>query len=1011
MQNDIKFFDCFTFSTELDLLKLRLEELKDVVDYFVIVESNKTFSNKPKPLYFEKNKKLFSKYQDKIIHITVRDMPKNPKDAWEMEYFQRNAILRGLKNAEKDDYIIISDIDEIPKAEAIKNFQGNIGVLEQDLFYYKFNCQCITMKWYRSVIMRKNLLTTPQEARNWAIDQNYKNSEIIADAGWHFSYLGSEQDIKNKIETFAHQEYNKDEYKDIQKIKESIAQGKDLFGRKDVSFEFMDIDDTFPAYLLKNLPRYSKFIANISDSERKTRIIRKLEDEIKVYQEEIKQKEEIRKDLKVRLIDQKKTIKDQDRQLLGLGHHLNRLYNHPSYIIKHWIKQVIKKILPSFTLDNPKSILIGDIRQKKSKLFYKTLTLKEPEKPTVSIIIPVFNKWEYTYDCLRSIQAKCKDVEYEVIVVDNASTDKTNQLIKKIENVRYLRNEKNVGFGDACNQGMKKAKGEYLVFLNNDTVVSENWLTALLKTFKDNSNIGMVGSKLVYPDGRLQEAGGIVWQNKSACNYGNMSNPEAYEFNYLKDVDYCSGASVMLRADILKRLKGFDDIFAPAYYEDTDLAFRIRKLGLRTVYQPLSVLTHFEGVTAGKDTTKGLKKYQEVNQKKFFARWADTLKKENGKNMNDIFLARDRSMGKKVLLYVDYRIPEYDKDAGAFITYEYLKVLQDMGYKVIFWPHDQVKLEPYTTRLQQMGIEVVYGGIDFEDFILENGKHIDITILSRPTVAEAFADIILDYTDSKVMYIAHDLHHLREARGAEINGSKKAKTLAIKTKKLELEAMQKADISLFFSDKEVEIIKDEDLGIRADVMPWIQEIEASKTETPPFAKRNGLLFLGGFNHPPNVDSVQWFHDKILPLVQKDIKDIEVFIAGSKPSDKILALDKGSFKVLGFVEEDKIEGLFHKAKIFIAPLRYGAGFKGKVAKAMSFGLPVVTTDVGSEGIGLIDNENAMIANNEKEFAEKIVKLYKDEKTWKKISENSVQHVREKYSPENAEKEIKRIIAEI
>ncbi|MEI7463093.1 MAG: glycosyltransferase family 2 protein, partial [Candidatus Taylorbacteria bacterium] len=319
----------------------------------------------------------------------------------------------------------------------------------------------------------------------------------------------------------------------------------------------------------------------------------------------------------------------------------------------------------------------------------KEIDFADVRAPKVSIIISVFNKWKYTYNCLKSLKENLADISFEVVIVDDGSTDETKKMVEKIKNAVYIKNKKNYGFVGSCNSGAKRARGEYLVFLNNDTIVKKNWLNALLDTFQSNKNIGLAGSKLIYPDGRLQEAGGIVWKNGNACNYGRYGNPNDPEFNYLKDVDYCSGASIMLRKNVFEKLGGFDEIFSPGYYEDTDLAFKVRRLGLRTVYQPKSGLFHFEGITSGNDLKSGIKKYQEINSKKFFKRWHEVLEKENFDDSEcNIFLARDRSKNRKTVLFMDNNVPTFDKDAGSFIAFQYLRILNDLNYKVIFWPHN-----------------------------------------------------------------------------------------------------------------------------------------------------------------------------------------------------------------------------------------------------------------------------------------------------------------------------------
>ncbi len=643
-----------------------------------------------------------------------------------------------------------------------------------------------------------------------------------------------------------------------------------------------------------------------------------------------------------------------------------------------------------------------DIATVKEIVFVKT------GDPVVSIIIPVFNQWRYTYNCLDSLLKNITGTSFEVIIVDDGSTDETVDMLKKVKNIVYVKNNRNLGFVGSCNAGAKKAKGKYVVFLNNDTFIKAHWLSALLDTFKNSKNIGLVGSKLIYPDGRLQEAGGIVWKNENAWNYGRYQNPNAPEYNYLKDVDYCSGASVMLQREVFEKLGGFDEIFSPGYCEDTDLAFRVRRLGLRTVYQPRSELFHFEGITSGNDLKKGMKKYQSINSEKFFKRWHDVLQKENLDDAEDnVFQARDRSKGRKTVLFMDNNVPTSDRDAGSFITFQYLKILSDLNYKVIFWPHNMAILEPYTGTLQQMGIEVMYGEESFSNYIHKYGKSIEFAFIARPHVARIYMDLVKRNSSAKILYIAHDLHFLRETRTADVVKNEVIRKIAASTKLSEEKVMRSSDVSLFFSDREVEIVEDEFVGVLAKVIPWIQEIE--NTNPTIFEHRKGLIFIGGYNHQPNVDAVKWFHKEIFPRVIKKIPNIEVTLYGSQVPKEILDLNASNFKVIGFVKEEEIKDIFNSARIFIAPLRYGAGFKGKIAKAMSNGLPVVTTDIGAEGIGLTDGENALITENPEVFADKIVQLYSDKILWNHISKNSLDHVINNYSVHNVKYKIEELLA--
>ena len=211
---------------------------------------------------------------------------------------------------------------------------------------------------------------------------------------------------------------------------------------------------------------------------------------------------------------------------------------------------------------------------------YEELWFEKYKEPLVSIVIPAYNQFDYTYKCLKSILNNSGKVSYEVIIADDNSNDFTMQMEERIHNIIKVRNRENLRFLLNCNNAAKYAKGKYVLFLNNDTQVQENWLEPLVDLMEKDVSAGLVVSKLVYADGWLQEAGGIMWKDASAWNYGNRKKPEDAEYNYVKEVDYISGACIMIRKELWEKIGGFDERFAPAYYEDADLAFEVRKHGL-----------------------------------------------------------------------------------------------------------------------------------------------------------------------------------------------------------------------------------------------------------------------------------------------------------------------------------------------------------------------------------------------------------------------------------------------
>jgi len=248
-------YDSFIFFNELDLLELRLRELESVVDRFVVVEAPVTFAGRPKPLLFGENRDLFKRWDSKIIHIIVNDMPTGP-DPWQRERHQRNAIRRGLTQAKPDDGVIVSDADEIPSAQAIRQWQPRMGVhrFEQMFCYYWLNCVAGT--WTGSRILPFSFLEEYSD-----IDAIRRlECPVLRDGGWHFSFLGRTEAIRAKLEAYSHQDLNLPTYKEHRYLSQVTSLGLDLFSREGMTFRFCEVNEKFPTPVQKNPERYSPFI-------------------------------------------------------------------------------------------------------------------------------------------------------------------------------------------------------------------------------------------------------------------------------------------------------------------------------------------------------------------------------------------------------------------------------------------------------------------------------------------------------------------------------------------------------------------------------------------------------------------------------------------------------------------------------------------------------------------------------------------------------------------------------
>lgn len=631
---------------------------------------------------------------------------------------------------------------------------------------------------------------------------------------------------------------------------------------------------------------------------------------------------------------------------------------------------------------------------------YERLRFVNQENPEVSIIIPVYNQFDYTYHCLASILKHSEGCSYEVLIANDCSTDLTVCLEEIVEGITVINNTENLRFLRNCNNAASYAQGTYIVFLNNDTQVQEGWLTWLLALINSDTTVGMVGSKLIYADGYLQEAGGIIWKDASAWNYGHRQNPNDSEYSYVHEADYVSGASMMIRGTLWNEIGGFDERFVPAYCEDSDLAFEVRKHGYKVMYQPKSVVAHFEGVSNGTDVTTGQKKYQIENQKKFYEKWKEELKEEHFDNGKNVFWARERGKAKKHILVIDHYVPQYDKDAGSKTTFMYLKMLTEKGYRITFLGDNFYQDEPYTTKLQQMGIFVLYGpkyAENWKEWLMENMQYFDIFYLNRPHIAIKYIDIIKQNAQGKIIYYGHDLHFLRFKREYELNGDSRHLEEARKWKKQELYIMRRADMNYYPSITEIDEIHKLDQTIRVKAIT-AYVYEQFEIEEYHAEQREGLLFVGGFGHAPNLDAVRWFVKDIYPGVYEKT-GAPFYIVGSKAPEEITQITTDGVVVKGFVSEEELQSLYRNCRMSVVPLRYGAGVKGKVVEALYYGVPVVTTTVGAEGIEGLENI-AVVKDSEEELIVAICETYNNIEGLEYMSKKSQQYVKERYSLDTA-----------
>lgn len=631
----------------------------------------------------------------------------------------------------------------------------------------------------------------------------------------------------------------------------------------------------------------------------------------------------------------------------------------------------------------------GAIRAEKSRAW------SDEESPQVSIVVPVYNHLDDTKRCLQAVTAMGSARQFELIVVDDGSTDGTTDWLSRQSGVRTHRMPQNSGFVHACNAGAALARGQYLVFLNNDTEVRAGWLDVLIGTLETAPHCGLVGARLIYPDGRLQEAGGIVLDDGGACNYGRGADPTNPAYTYLREVDYCSGACIALPLALFQSLGGFDRRYAPAYYEDTDLAFAVRDAGYQVIYEPRAQVLHFEGRTAGVDSDSGVKQYQKINQQKFVEKWCKALTEQP--SAREFALAPERCVGHRCdhrVLILDVDFPHVDRDSGSVRMFNVLLLLRELGCHVLFWATGTGVRDDDARMLERHGVEIVLAPSRVEalHWWYDHGESVDLVLLSRLPIAQASMRLARRYaSQARLVFDTVDLHFLRVARGAALRHDREQAAWAEQLRRTELKLMECVDLTLVVSEYERNLLSELVPTVDVRVLSNVHDVYGCSR---PFGARSGLLFLGNFRHEPNVDAVRWLIDEIMPRLRQRMHGVTLHVVGYAADAVLEAEVCDDVQVHGFVAD--LEPIMSQVRLALAPLRYGAGVKGKISMAMSHGVPVVTTTIGAEGMDLVDRSDALIADAADAFADAIAEGHANEALWALVSRRGLEHVRRHFS---------------
>ena len=624
------------------------------------------------------------------------------------------------------------------------------------------------------------------------------------------------------------------------------------------------------------------------------------------------------------------------------------------------------------------------------------LAFAATDQPGISILLVFYNQAHLSYLCLLSL-LEHGDVPFEVIVVDNASSDRTGELLQRLDQVRILRNQSNLGFVHAVNQAAREARSPHLLLLNNDACIEPAALSSALETLGSASDIAAVGGKIKLLDGSLQEAGSIIWQGGSCRGYGRGQNPQDFAFMMQREVDYCSAAFLLLDAAIFRVLDGFDEDFAPAYYEESDYCIRLHKKGYRVLYEPRAQITHYEfASTGGKNRASQM---QQAHRQILCRKHASWLQNQSPQDPEKLLSARTANRHPNILI-VDDRIPYPGLGAGYPRCCHLLNTLAAAGVNLTFYPlqfSDGDWVEVY--RLLAPGIEVAMGpGRDgLADFMQQRQGFYQKIMVSRVHNMVVFLDLLRQRPEllgqTELIFDAEAVSAPREIMRRRLLGERVSREEEDREITAELDQASAASRVAAVSPQEARLFHQ--FGLRQTFVVG-HHLDPQPTEKP-FAERAGLVFVGALRDKdsPNVDSLLWFLINCLPLIEVECPGVKLTVVGDDTAPSLAAVSKANVVFTGRL--DSLDEVYSDARVFIAPTRFAAGIPHKVHEAASRGLPTVATTLLAGQLGWKHEQEMLCADDAAGFAAQCLRLNNDEALWNRLRSNGLAAVERDCSP--------------
>lgn len=618
------------------------------------------------------------------------------------------------------------------------------------------------------------------------------------------------------------------------------------------------------------------------------------------------------------------------------------------------------------------------------------LRFSKHEKPDLSVIVVTYNQAELTYNCLSSLQAS-REVSFELIIIDNASQDRSKDLFARLEGVTVVENSTNAHFIAGANQGAALARAELILFLNNDTVIEPLALKNACDSMERNEKVGALGAKLLRPDGRLQEAGCYVLKDGSTFGFGISDDPSDLRYAQPRSVDYCSGAFLLTRLALFRKLGGFDQALAPAYFEDVDYCICLQELGFDVRYEPSVAVVHAEkssssSYSAAEELTR---RNRLVIRKKHHDY---LLRKPYGPIRLKLIHLRNK------ILIIDNAYPDASKGQGFPRASILLREVLQLGWEVVFMalnqttPIDLKLIDPQVTYCS------VTDDLDFEFKLTVHALGAKAIIISRSPNMDRFVNVI-DFVqtiseqtkivfDAEALFAGRAILEAKILDGLELTADEQSEIISKEAK-----LTDRADAVLAVSQSEAKVL----VHNGAKSVSVLSHVVDVRKDTPGFEMRQGILMVGPLlsMRTPNADGFSWFVREVMPKLLASVPG-ELFFnhAGIFEVEELKLLLGAGTCSLGLVQD--LTPQYDRHKIFVAPMRFGAGIPLKIVEAAAHGIPVVTTSLLAGQLGWRNESELLVADSPENFAASCQRLLLDSDLWRALVENARMRVRTEYT---------------